>query len=479
MKHKGFPEKFWLWLFLTSVFLIFFLPAIDTDLGWHLRAGDYFLETGKLLLKNKLTILLFDHYWPQSYTFYQILTALIFRFFKFYGLSFFYALILLSSFYLIYLILEKNLYQTVSSFLLISLFSLPVFSLGWRAQLFSFLGTILVFYLLKANKILFLPLVFLFWTNFHGGFILGLIIFALYLLLQLVKLFSRKTNFKSFIKSLLVFLFSLATTLINPFGFKVWWETCLPLKVSMKKVITEWLPPMSLISLLIIVFFLPSILLIAREKKKSFWQWLLFISIFPFFYLSLTARRNVPFFFLISSLIMFGSSWFKKWHQNLNFLSFNRALIILTFAWGFFIQLPKTIIINSSWSNYCQARKSFPFPCQAVEFVQQNKIKGNFYNAYEWGGFLEWQLKDSLFFVDGRMPAWPTDSGKSPYTLYLEIIQAQPDWQKILEKYKINYLFIAQGTFLDLELKNNPNQYLWQEIYRDQKAVIYEKKEEE
>jgi len=463
-------------IFFLGLSLFFFLPPIDTDLGWHLRYGDYFWQTGKFLTANRFTVLLFNYQWPHSYTLYQVLTSLIFKLTHFFGLSFFYSLILLSAFYLLYLTLEKNLYSTVSSFLLITCLSWHVFSLGWRAQIFSFLGLTIVFYFLKTSQKLFLlPLVFLLWANLHGGFVLGLIVLIAYLLIQLIKLCQHKNNLKGFLFSIFYLLSSIFATLINPYGSKIWWEAWHHLKVPMEKLIAEWMPPPPTISFLIILGFIFCLIIILSEKKKYFWHWFLLVCLCLFSYLSLTARRNVPFFLLNLCLIVFNSSFLKKLKENLNFISFNRVFIILIFAWGIFFQLPKTVSVNTSWEYYCQARKSFSFPCQAIEFLKKNDIRGNFYNAYEWGGFLEWQLAESKFFVDGRMPAWPTPSEKSPYTIYLEIIQTQPGWQEILEEHKINYLFIAKGTFLDLELKTNSQQYPWQEIYRDEKAVIYER----
>ena len=464
-------------IFFLGLFLFFFLPPIDTDLGWHLRYGDYFWQTGKFLTANRFTVLLFNYQWPHSYTLYQVLTSFIFKLTHFFGLSFFYSLILLSAFYLLYLTLEKSLYSTVSSFLLIACLSWHVFSLGWRAQIFSFLGLNLVFYLLKSRlKLFLLPFIFLLWVNFHGGFVLGLIIFFIYLLLQLIKVIIKKDNVKLFLITLFNFCLSLLATLINPYKTKVWWEAWHHLKVPMKKLIAEWVPPSPTISFLIILGSILCLIIILSEKKKYFWHWFLLVCLCLFSYLSLAARRNVPFFLLNLCLIVFNSSFFKKLKNNLNFISLNRVFIILIFAWGIFFQLPKTVSVNANWKRYCQARKSFSLPCKAIEFLKKNDIRGNFYNTYEWGGFLEWQLTESKYFVDGRMPAWPTPSEKSPYTIYLEIIQAQPKWQEVLKKYKINYLFIANATFLDLELKTNPQQYPWQEIYRDKKAVIYEKK---
>jgi len=55
----------------------------------------------------------------------------------------------------------------------------------------------------------------------------------------------------------------------------------------------------------------------------------------------------------------------------------------------------------------------------------------------------------------------------------LEIIQAKNKFNDKLKKYGADCLFIAKGTFLDLELEKNKT-YPWQLIYKDNTAVIYE-----
>lgn len=472
-------NKFWALLFFLGVFFVFFLPAIDTDLGWHLRYGEHFFKTGHFLKTNQLTVLLANYSWPNSYTLYQILTFLIFKTTGLWGLSAGSALLFLISFLILFLLFQKNLFKTVISFLLIVPASMPVIHLGWRSQLFSFLNLILEFWFLKSyKKAFFLPLLFFFWVNLHGAFVLGLAVFLIFLLVQLLKLLYKKTGLQQFLLWTISFFLSFLATLINPYKLKVWWEAWHHLKVPMGKLIAEWVAPQPPYSWFIILIFLLSLILIYLEKRRTPRQAFLGLSLLMFFYLALSARRNLPFFFLNASLFINDTSFLKKWQGNLSFKGLIQAFIILIFFAGIFLQLPKTAIGNSSWQNYCQVRKSFAFPCKAVAFLQEEKVTGNFYNTYEWGGFLEWQLPKAKFFVDGRMPAWPTPSGKSPYTIYLETLQTQPGWQETLKKHKISYLFIQNGNALDLRLKNDPGQYPWKEIYRDGKGVIYEKQED-
>ncbi len=128
-------------------------------------------------------------------------------------------------------------------------------------------------------------------------------------------------------------------------------------------------------------------------------------------------------------------------------------------------------MVNSSWERFCQIR----YACKAAEFLKKQPEKGVIFNTYEQGGFLIWQLPEYKVFIDGRMPAWPHPSGKSPYTIYLETLQTQPGWQETLKEYNINWLFIGPGTFMDLKIRENPESFGWQEVYRDKKAVIYKK----
>ncbi|MBU1200216.1 hypothetical protein KJ953_01615 [Patescibacteria group bacterium] len=94
--------------------------------------------------------------------------------------------------------------------------------------------------------------------------------------------------------------------------------------------------------------------------------------------------------------------------------------------------------------------------------------------GYNLGGFLIWQLPEMKMFVDGRMPAWIGEGSKSPYTTWLEVIQAQPGWNEYLLGMGTEYLLIAPGTFLDLELDEGGALELgWEEEYRDKGAVVY------
>lgn len=456
--------------------LLFFLPPIDTDLGWHLRGGQHFLQTGKILNQNHFTYYLANHHFINPTFFYEIITALIYRLAGFWGLAFLTAAVLTFSFFLLTKINQKLTKISFLGTIIVLIFSWQILSLGLRSQIFSFVFLVLLFWLIskieKHPKLVFaLPPLFFLWANFHGGFFLGFVILSNIILAKIL----AGRLFLSF-RLLIVLIISFFASLLNPYGLKIYQWVFLHLKTPLNTLIAEWVSPS--FTLQIIIFattvLLLSCLSVLTVEKKFFWGFNLVF----FAFLSLSARRNLPLFALTAFLAALDI--FKKELHALEEKKFSRffygSVITIGLPAIVIFHLPRSLNMINNWQSYCLGGLTH-YPCAAVEFVKKNPLDGvNVYNVYEWGGFLEWQLPSYKYFVDGRMPAWETPEGKSPYTVYLEIIQAQPGYQKILDRYHTDWLFIGAGTFLDLKLQEDPNTP-WQEVYRDDIAVIYQRKE--
>jgi len=467
-----------LFLFFISVFFFFFLPPLDTDLGWLLRYGEHFWKTGEILKTNTFTVLNPNYHWPNSYFWYEALIYPIYHTLGFWGLSLLSSIVYISIFYLLYLLTKRNLAVVFLSFPIVVYISWVVFFFGLRAQVFSLLYFLILLLLLTFNNVgkastptgllsvarndYLIPLLFILWTNTHGAFVYGLAVVGIWGILnqKIVKL-----------RVGLLLLLSFFATLVSPYGLSIYSEEIRHMVVPLKTLIAEWTTPSLFIAgvvIIITIFSIFKILLIYKERKLTREHLFYFILLLLFALLSLSAERNLPYFAFIS-VIYLGHvfSGDNRFFSSLNkiFFPFLILLLFVSVNYG----LLNTVRINSSWNNYCNAY--YPYPYRAVKFLQKEK-KGNVFNAYEWGGFLEWQLPNFIYFVDGRMPAWPTPEGKSPYTIYLEVMQTKTGWNETLSRYKIDYVFIRPGTFLDLELSKGNSK--WKEIYRDQISVIYQ-----
>ena len=458
---------------LVFLALLFFIAPIDTDLGWHLRYGDHFLSTGKFMRTNELTYLVPGYLWPNSYTLYQIMVSAIHNSLGLIGLGITYSLLMVITFIGYDYINPKFTRVNFVLFLFISLFGWIVLHLGMRAQIFTISFLVLIYYLLKHTKpktlaILSLP-IFALWVNLHGGYILGLIVLGFAAIDSLI----NKDKVRSKYLSAAVLL-GFIGTLINPYAFKVYEEALRHMEVPMHTLIAEWVRPTPMYAILTVILGLSGIFAQFKYKsrEKAFWG----LNLATFTYLALEARRNLPEFVLAFALSLYEPfrKYIEKIEKNQGIQLIVNLILLVGIPFLLFTSVTKNYKLTSSQEYYCQ-NGILPLPCEAITYINEENIEGqNVYSAYEWGGYLAWQLPQYKFFVDGRTPAWPTDEGKSPYTIYLEIIQARDGYQKRLEGYDTDWLLIGTGTFLDLELQENKNSP-WKEHYRDDIAVIYVK----
>lgn len=445
-------------LFLLTVFILGFLPAKDTDFGWHYRCGNQFFTTGKLCLTNQFSYFLPHYKAYYSGHLYNIVLAFFYNHGGFLVVSILGALAFTVSAIVFLYLIKTDLFIKIVAFFLVFFLSYSIFDLGLRPQIISFLFFLILLLILKQKnkKILFtLPFFFLIWVNVHIGFFIGLIVLMFYF-------FEKKPVSLShyfFIVSL-----SFIATLINPFGINVYTEIFNHVLSPLNTMIAEWVEPSFIHLLLIIGLSIVGGIRIIKKRPISLYQ--IFLLAF-FAVLALKARRNLPLFYTTFAFVFLND-------LKVNIERFSSLFIPLIIASSIFIaiiQVPQTVSYSTSWSSYCNKGNFGPYPCEAIKKIPQ--LSGNVYTLYEWGGFFIWQKPNIKIFADGRMPAWKDENGKSPYQVYLEIIQTQNGWNEKLRSLKTDYILITNGTFLDLLLRKDAAKFGWREIYRDSSAVIY------
>jgi len=450
-------------LFLILVFSTGFLPVKDTDFGWHYKCGKEFLTTGSLCIKNNFSYFLPNYQAYYTGHLYDIIISFIYDHWGFLGISFTGSIIFTLA-ALVFIKLFNKIKLGLMAYFVSFVLSSTTLSLGFRPQIITYLFFLVLLWLLKEknNRLFFLvPVLFLFWVNLHIGFFIGFFVLIFYI-------FCRN-KYLNLSQKLLIILISFLTTLINPFGINVYREIFNHLTSPLGQMIAEWVKPPPSHQLIIIFLTIIGSIVIFKQKSVNFYNLLLLIF---FGLLSLNAQRNLPFFypvfFYVTQDLLNGLKNLDRIRYEI-FIPVLLSIIIFVYI----IHVPKTIKFDTSWTEYCQ-KGQIVLPCQAIKKFPQ--LTGNVFNAYEWGGFLIWQKPDIKVFVDGRMPAWKDENGKSPYQVFLDIIQTQSGWNEKLNKWKTDYLLITNGSYLDLLLKNGVNKYNWLEVYRDDTAVIYKNK---
>lgn len=472
-------------VFFLALFTVFLLPPTDPDLGWHLRCGQEIWQGQGFCEQNQFSVLLENYSWPNHAWGYQALIQPIWSAFGGWGLTVFNTLLMAAAFGFLYLAIKNFRLEKMLLILLTIYLGWGVFSFGIRSQLLGFFFFNLVLYLLtkveRNPRLTFiLPLIMLLWANTHGSVILGLILIGVFSLTTIV------------VKRERILLFAVATatsglvTLVNPFGFRIyeemWRHFAGPIDLS--KLIAEWVPPQPHIQQIILISGAAVFVYILLQSLRSSaihcaLPTLFLIPIFAFW--ALQARRNVPFYFSLVSFLFLTSAKTREvldsWLKDRAYQNFLAGLVaVMLLIYGLAVRVPQTVEANSSWQSYVQTLPVGP-PMEAIEFLknQPEEERGPIFNRYEIGGFLIWQLPEYKIFVDGRMPAWVGAENKSPYTIYLETLQARPGWQETLDTYNIDWILVSPGNYLDLLLHPDPQKFGWQEAFRDKASVVYKR----
>lgn len=466
-------QKTWLKVLCLIVFGLFFFKAItflDPDFGWHYQMGKLIIESGVPKLDQfsytMSNFLYIDHEWLTDVFIYKL-----YGYVGMIGLSVLWSMMALfilgiSIFKIIPLkknnIKSKNItiIQT-AAFLLGS--GLIMSQFGIRPQVVSWLFLSILLWILsnweksKLNRFL-TPLLFLIWAKLHGGFALGIVILGVVLAIKSFK--DRKT----FFPNLVIFIFSVLFTFVNPYGINLWKEVFNTFfSTSLRGKIEEWKPVWTGLNVcypLIVVF--AFVLMVRFKKCFSIEFILLFLILLA---MSVSALINLPIFVIVAtSFLISGIVLIEKESINIKFGKdrFNKAL-------KFFSGLTIFLFIFSSFfavRGAIQLSEDNFYPKDAVSYISKNMPSGEIFSNYNWGGYLIWKLPEKKVFVDGRMSHWP---GILDYQS--QILLGKIDYREVFNKYNIQMVLWPKkdkdDIFVDRIKKDG-----WKVVYFDTVSQI-------
>jgi hypothetical protein len=111
------------------------------------------------------------------------------------------------------------------------------------------------------------------------------------------------------------------------------------------------------------------------------------------------------------------------------------------------------------------------FSFAAAEFLRKNPIRGNMFNFFDIGGFLDWQLYPrALTFIDGRA------YDRKVFMEHQVVTGAMPGWKGILDRYGVAYIVLktmdSSGMVLPIvQALSNDNE--WRLVFADGLFVIF------
>lgn len=486
-------------LFLTFVFSYF--PIQDSDTFMYLTLGRWYWEYGSFPTQDPfLYSMTYDwnilHEWATHLLFYA--------FYKWQG---FVGLVAFKSI-LVSLILCAPVFIAVRlryfSALPFLLTLLALFSASHRfterASLFSdfFIVAVLAILLLeyhKPNKLKYaLPFIFLFWTQLHPGYHVGLLF--LFMLVG-IQIFGSTGEFIAKPKSVgrlwVVAVLSTLATFISPEGFSGFSK---PFKVFFdphwqvfSKYYSEWEPTYfssyrgtlelkMFTALSIAVFFLLMQLFLKSRLRRPIFEFLIFAALFGLGiskarFMATSAYGLATLGSFVCAQLFFVRELIKP-HLKTSFLLY---FVFLASAVGLGFQ---TYQNGYSWAAGHRHWKNVLLnpidrrhqPVDAVKYLQHRfPLKGNIFNDHAFGCYLTWAWNGNpKIYYHGFV-----DNPEFYLNGYRRIAKSKEDFYDIVNRNKIRY-------FLLEPLNPPPPHYIflqsddrWKKIYEDSSALIYER----
>lgn len=459
----------------------------EPDLWWQIRTGEWILDNKKVPMQDIFSFLHTQSEWINIKWGFEVLAAFVTRNL---GVESVLLIQLLVSVLMIYF-----LYKTFALFKPISLIHYFVTSIFillcieyrivGRPEMFSHLMCIIFQYILLHHLIynsryiyLLIPLQIL-WCNMHEAYFIGVVQVALYAMYHWFLFFKKKCIIP--IKLSVLVLLVYISNIVNPRGFILLYRPFnIFSQVHDNKYTTEldnifsihYWHKESIIFVLLIAFIL--FLLFVRKKvvyaiaSSNQVYWLL-TCIVVFAFLSITAYRNVVFFYLISApffylVIVTITPHIDKYKWLL--LSVSIVLYML--------------VINNTYYRLTQSRDRYGWevlsinnPIGVAEYIEQHQLKNKkCFSDYLTSSYLLWKLQPNFkTYIDLRdLDVF----SQSEFEHYAKLINEPESFLKEDHIYQFDYVVLYRKANEIL------HQYLYNDsiyacVYADPVACIYQK----
>ena len=477
-------------IFLSLFFVLAFSSGQgllgDGDTGYHIRTGGLILQTWQLPSRDPYSF----HYPPLPWTAHEWLSeiamAIIFNSFGLTGVVIFFALLLALTHWLLYQSLRSR-FNDILACAVVTLLATATSSSHWlaRPHVFSLLLTVIWCHCLdrfqysNRRTLIYLPFLMLLWVNLHGGFIIGLIVLAIYFGGNVFSAFADgPKSLEHVLKAkglAMAFIAALAACLINPYGAEILW---FPFRVTSDRFImdrvTEFLSP-NFHEVLPFKYML-LITIGAFALSRTALNLIEVSLVLLLSYMALYSARHVSLFAIIVAPILLRSlvSILRDFPDRL-FHAYQRRVANLLaiekngrqYLWPSAGIILITGLGMAGKIEYGFSEKKFPVA--AVEFIKKEPIAGNMFNNDEFGDYLIFTAwPDYRVFMDGRSDMYGEKYGGD----YLRVANAQRGWKDVFEKHKITWVLFDTESPLTAALQEQKD---WRPIYSDKVATVFVK----
>lgn len=492
--------------FLGAFLFLFFLKPIEIeDVWWHLKTGEWIVQNAQVPTED---IFAFDEeitqgispQWMGSTLYY-----LVYKMGGLLGLKIFRTILFTTCIFLFIFFSYRKIPLSLLALLTVCL----VCSFSTRALLrpfvFNFifiqLFLIVLFSYYRQGQfrlLLWLPFMGIIWANIHmGSFVYGNLFLVLFLIAEAVAFFNnqwgprlkeRRHLILSRLKHLsCILLFYQTVFFLGPYGFE---GGLYPYKTflfpefinfyKLSNVIVELRPPIYIFHLSGFWFYVLvvlGLLFIRKNNKDQFLFALLFIfSIFLF----LRGARASGLFALVTCYVIVQIAYnvgLRNHWRDLKIAKFFGPLSYVFVSLLVVVSMVKVTqarIYNKGEMSSLLSQSVSPYnPQTAIDFLEQNNIKGQIFNSAGLGGYLIWSSYPELKpFVDNRQ------YNQKLFAKYVAILrEPRKYWPVAVEEFQLQTVLLdASHRGSHKLLKTIHADSKWQMIFLDGPMVVFVKK---
>lgn len=465
-------SRLWAFLAVSLPVLATMIGSLaTTDLTYHLRAGNEFLDTGTITTVDTWSFTALGTHWVNQQWGAQVLFAGIFRLGGWTGLLLLRALLAGITFGCIFaLCRRRGVSVRVSAVLTLMAFSFAAIALGMRPQAIGMAFFAILLYLVwdrraHPERLWAIPVIVLAWANIHGSFFFGPLVLGLAWLEDLRDRVPQRH------RTLLIGIVSALAACITPFGPSVWiYAAGLSTNPQVTERIAEWVPT-SIRSEPGLLFFgsvLLVIVLIARRGQKVPWPTLAFLGVF--FLIGAYAARGVAWWPLAAAAVVAGligdqAHGAEKPEPTMRPV-FRRLNLVIV---GAFVLAG--IAFLPVWRPY-DARLNAPFefltwaPPGITASLRELAVPGDrVFNPQEWGSWFEYEFPSVLVAMDSRIELYPAEVWKD----YDGVIAGRAGWEDRLSTWGVT---IAVTAKRDQDMADRLTAIGWRSVYSDKDGSI-------